>query len=296
MANWSKASVVYCDGASFSGNADAPVVAAGTGVPTAEVNRTLYFRGRRNLDAVIDDLKSKGMDKANMAVLGGCSAGGLGALVQCDHFASQLPGANKTRCIGDAGTFLNAESLTKFDGGKKTVMEMQFGNLVAFQNTSLSKACLASVNNTFPAACFFPENTLPTQKTPTFVRNSFYNYGGWETLPWNWHNVSREGHSLQYLECADTYSGVLFFCFFYLFKLTSCLDDRRVTYYAYALIFTRTNKLCLNSHTHTHTHTHTRTHARTRARALQVTQLYSWWGLAQPLRYTTLRNLLLGIV
>jgi hypothetical protein len=24
--------------------------------------------------------------------------------------------------------------------------------------------------------------------TPTFVCNSFYNYGEWETLPWNWHN------------------------------------------------------------------------------------------------------------
>ena len=84
--------------------------------------------------------------------------------------------------------FLNAESLTKFDGGKRNVMEMQFGNLVAFQNASLSDACLASANNTFAAACFFPQNTLPTQKTPTFVRNSFYNYGDWETLPWNWHN------------------------------------------------------------------------------------------------------------
>jgi hypothetical protein len=188
MANWSKANVIYCDGGSFSGNADAPVVAAGSGMPAAEVNRTLYFRGQRNLDAVIDELKSRGMDKANTAVLGGCSAGGLGALVQCDHFSSKLPGANRTRCIGDAGTFLNAESLTKFEGGKKSVMAMQFGNLVSFQNASLSAACLASANNTFPAACFFPQNTLPTQKTPTFVRNSFYNYGEWETLPWNWHN------------------------------------------------------------------------------------------------------------
>ena len=78
MANWSKASVIYCDGTSFGGNRDEPVVAAGTGSTAAEQNRTLYFRGQRNLDAVLDELKSRGMDKAEMAVLGGCSAGGLG--------------------------------------------------------------------------------------------------------------------------------------------------------------------------------------------------------------------------
>ena len=32
------------------------------------------------------------MATADVAVLGGCSAGGLGALTQCDHFAALLPG------------------------------------------------------------------------------------------------------------------------------------------------------------------------------------------------------------
>ena len=114
MANWSKASVIYCDGTSFGGNRDEPVVAAGTGSPVAEQNRTLYFRGQRNLDAVLDELKSRGMASAEMAVLGGCSAGGLGALVQCDHFAAALPGVKNKRCIGDAGVFIDATSLTSF--------------------------------------------------------------------------------------------------------------------------------------------------------------------------------------
>lgn len=181
MANWSRAQVLYCDGGSFSGNRDEPVTVSGTGTPGAEVNRTLYFRGQRNLDAVIDELRSRGMGTAagggegGMAVLSGCSAGGLGALVQCDHFASQLPAGMKPRCIGDAGVFMDATSLTTFDGGK-SLMQMQFGNVVTMQNASLSPHCLASKQNTFPAACFFPQNTLPTQQTPTFVRNSFYNY------------------------------------------------------------------------------------------------------------------------
>ena len=82
-------------------------------------------------------------------------------------------------CIGDAGVFMDATSLHTFDGGK-SLMQMQFGNVVSMQNSSLSPNCLASKDNTFPSACFFPQNTLPTQQTPTFVRNSFYNYGEWE--------------------------------------------------------------------------------------------------------------------
>ena len=188
MANWSKASVIYCDGTSFGGNRDEPVVAAGTGSPVAEQNRTLYFRGQRNLDAVLDELKSRGMASAEMAVLGGCSAGGLGALVQCDHFAAALPGVKNKRCIGDAGVFIDATSLTSFPPGKQSVMQKQFGNVVAMSNASLPPACLTGPRNTFPGACFFPENVLPTQTTPTFVRNSFYNYGDWEVLPSDWHN------------------------------------------------------------------------------------------------------------
>lgn len=188
MTNWSKANVIYCDGTSFGGNRDELVVAAGTGSPAAEQNRTLYFRGQRNLDAVLDELKSRGMASAEMAVLSGCSAGGLGALVQCDHFAAALPGVKNKRCIGDAGVFIDATSLTSFPPGKQSVMQKQFGNVVAMSNASLPPACLAGPRNTFLGACFFPENVLPTQTTPTFVRNSFYNYGEWEVLPYNWHN------------------------------------------------------------------------------------------------------------
>ena len=234
MANWSKASVVYCDGASFSGNRDEPVTVHGSGSAGARENRTLYFRGQRNLDAVIDELKSRGMGSAKTAVLGGCSAGGLGALSQCDHFASQLPGVPKKRCIGDAGVFIDATSLTKFDG--ESVMRKQFGNVVAMQNSSLSPACLASKDNTFDGACFFPQYVLPSMTTPAFVRNSFCasttatasgahlteplrllpltsrllvsadNYGEWEVLPQNWHNA----HNFTPAGFKNPYCSILF--------------------------------------------------------------------------------------
>ena len=67
-------------------------------------------------------------------------------------------------------------------------MRMQFGNVVRMQNASLPPRCLASKANTFPAAYFFPQYVLPSVRTPTFIRNSVYNYGDWEVLPRVWQN------------------------------------------------------------------------------------------------------------
>ena len=39
----------YCDGSSFTGDVSEPVV-----VPSPQGNKTIYYRGRRNLDAVLD--------------------------------------------------------------------------------------------------------------------------------------------------------------------------------------------------------------------------------------------------
>ena len=218
MANWNLAWVVYCDGGSFSGDAERPVNVTG---PNGTGTRALHFKGRRNLAVIIDELKARGMSadqNASMAVLGGCSAGGLGALVQCDYFADQLPGV-KSRCVGDAGVFLDAVSLTTWPGrtavravasasaaaaaaaaaaavagsardtSRRGVMAMQFGNVMKMQNLSLPWRCLASAANTFPGACFFPQHVLASAATPRFIRNSFYNYGEFEMLPVHWQNA-----------------------------------------------------------------------------------------------------------
>lgn len=41
------------------------------------------------------------------ALLTGCSAGGLGALLQCDNFRSILPESAKVKCAADAGFFID---------------------------------------------------------------------------------------------------------------------------------------------------------------------------------------------
>ena len=61
----------YCDGASFSGDKDEPYHYAPT-------NQTLYFRGARVRDALLDALlEEHGLDKATDVLLAGGSAGGL---------------------------------------------------------------------------------------------------------------------------------------------------------------------------------------------------------------------------
>eukprot|EP01044_Picomonas_judraskeda_P043671 COSAG03_NODE_23093_length_283_cov_1.103261_1_plen_56_part_10 len=51
--------------------------------------KRLWYRGSRNLDAIVDDIKAKGLANASLAVLGGCSAGAMAALSQCNRFAAR---------------------------------------------------------------------------------------------------------------------------------------------------------------------------------------------------------------
>lgn len=60
--------LAYCDGSSFTSDREDPV-------PVKD--KLIYFRGYRNLKAIINDLiKNKGMNVAEQVMLVGCSAGG----------------------------------------------------------------------------------------------------------------------------------------------------------------------------------------------------------------------------
>ena len=77
--DWNKVLIPYCDGGSFGGNNESTVAAVAPGsVHRAAGPVSLYFRGFRNLNAVIDDLlESHGLGKATAVLLSGDSAGGL---------------------------------------------------------------------------------------------------------------------------------------------------------------------------------------------------------------------------
>ena len=85
FANATKVWVMYCDGASVSGQRSAPVVNDDT-----QVAAPLYYRGKAILDAVLAELLGpQGMSGAEQLVVTGCSAGALAVHLHLDYIAQQ---------------------------------------------------------------------------------------------------------------------------------------------------------------------------------------------------------------
>ncbi|KAK9699093.1 hypothetical protein RND81_08G152300 [Saponaria officinalis] len=154
--NWNRVKIRYCDGSSFTGDVEA-----------VNPNAKVFYRGARLWRAIMDDLMAKGMKNAQNAILGGCSAGGLGAILQCDNFRALLPGA-KVKCLSDAGFFINTKDIT----GAAHIQEM-FAQVVATHGSAknLPASCTSKLS---PGLCFFPENAARELKTPLFLINAAY--------------------------------------------------------------------------------------------------------------------------
>ncbi len=87
FCRWSVAYLPYCDGTSFS-SARGPPAPTDSSSPV----RKLYFRGRLNLIAVLNDmLTRKGLTSAEALVVSGHSAGGLATFLNADFVHSMLP-------------------------------------------------------------------------------------------------------------------------------------------------------------------------------------------------------------
>ncbi|KAM3369832.1 hypothetical protein ACQJBY_017602 [Aegilops geniculata] len=155
--NWNRVKVRYCDGSSFTGD-----------VEEVDSKTNLHFRGARVWDAIIEDLLNKGMSKAKSAILSGCSAGGLSAVLHCDKFKDLLPPSAFVKCVSDAGYFIDGTDIT----GNKFV-RTTFKNVVTLHGSvkNLPSSCTSRVS---PELCFFPQHVLPTMKTPLFILNAAY--------------------------------------------------------------------------------------------------------------------------
>ncbi|KAH1079067.1 Pectin acetylesterase 3 [Glycine max] len=153
--NWNRVIVRYCDGASFSGDSQNEAA-------------QLQFRGQKIWQAAMQELLFKGMQKANQALLSGCSAGGLASIIHCDEFRSLFPTSTKVKCLSDAGFFLDAVDIS----GGHTLRNL-FGGVVKLQEVqkNLPNSCL---NQLDPTSCFFPQNLINHVETPLFLLNAAY--------------------------------------------------------------------------------------------------------------------------
>ena len=166
--NHTKVYARYCDGASFAGNLDAPVTAPGKG-------RSIHFRGRRVLDAVLDSLIAAGLGKAKLFIVNGCSAGGLAVYLHLDYIASRLPGV---RVVGvpECGLFMDESHWNGKPGFTPTSK-----NVAQMQNVSggVNAGCMTSSAKGEEWKCFMAQYTLPHIQTPHYIVNSFYDAWQW---------------------------------------------------------------------------------------------------------------------
>lgn len=155
--DWNRIKVMYCDGASFTGDVEA-----------VDPATKLYFRGARIFVAIIDNLLAKGMKNAKNAVLSGCSAGGLTSILHCDNFRDLLPASTKVKCFADAGYFIDAKDVS----GTQHIQEF-YNDVVKTHGSAkhLPTSCTSKMN---PGLCFFPQNMAQQIRTPLFLVNAAY--------------------------------------------------------------------------------------------------------------------------
>ncbi|XP_068317893.1 pectin acetylesterase 5-like [Pyrus communis] len=158
--NWNRVRIQYCDGAFIAGHPDNEL----------KNGTELFFRGQLIWEAIMDELLSFGLSKAEQALLSGCSSGGLAALIHCDEFQHLLPKDATVKCLGDAGFFLDEKDVLH----NPTVRSL-FRDVVNLQGLakSLNKDCVARME---PDRCIFPEEIVKNIKTPVFLVQSAYDF------------------------------------------------------------------------------------------------------------------------
>ncbi|ESR37695.1 hypothetical protein CICLE_v10030247mg [Citrus x clementina] len=150
--NWNRIEVKYCDGASFTGDLEA-----------VDPATNLHFRGARVFLAVMKDLL--------MAILSGCSAGGLASILYCDNFRALFPVGTRVKCLADAGYFINVKDISD-----ASHIEEFFAQVVATHGSikHLPASCTQEVEPRIGKHCFFPQYVAGQVMTPLFIVNSAY--------------------------------------------------------------------------------------------------------------------------
>ena len=158
----------YCDGSSFTGD---------VATPTTVGNATIYYRGRRILDALFNELISeRGLGKAEELLFSGCSAGALTTYIHADYItkvmALRAPQA-KVVALADAMFSLQHQAFVPVAGGNYYTRQFQWGFAAWNASASINQACRAAhPNGNDSWVCFHGAIAAQYVKTPLFVANS----------------------------------------------------------------------------------------------------------------------------
>ena len=165
---WNIIYLWYCDGGSFSGDADAPLDANGT---------KLWFRGRRILEQTLGALLAPrvGMGQATHVLLSGGSAGGLSAYLHANYVGSRLPRGAVLAVVPLSGFFLNgpnAAGAPMFEPRLRWVFKTHNATAAVAQSNPQCLADHAATNGSWK--CFQAPTVLRYAAHPTFIVNSAY--------------------------------------------------------------------------------------------------------------------------
>jgi len=168
FANHTAVYAMYCDGSSWTGDATAPVRVGAA---------TVYYRGKRLLDALVTHLLQQGLGNATTLLYGGCSAGGLTAYLHADYVASKMPSQVRTVALADA--MFSGDAPT-WDGNTAFPDSMRWGYGAWNATASGNAGCVEHYGAAEGWRCFFGQAVAPFVKTPLFVLNS--KYDSWQGL------------------------------------------------------------------------------------------------------------------
>lgn len=176
FCNANRVQLPYCDGNSFSGDRSEPVVVIGLDGK----QKSLFFRGKRILDAVLSTLLTMGLDKAQNVLLTGFSAGGLATFLHADYVHNFLKSAGvpirRFKAAPESGFFLPHQTV---EG--KPVYPMQMKNIFALANSTggVNAKCVAAMNEGDAWMCNFAQYAYMYTESPIFPINSALD--SWQT-------------------------------------------------------------------------------------------------------------------
>lgn len=162
---------MYCDGGSWTGDAEGSFTNATTGA-----THTVQYRGQRLLDALLTHLLDvQGMAGADEVLYAGCSAGALTAYLHLDYVAARLPPTvRKVRGLADAMFSLQHDDVR----GQPTYQDHMRWGYGAWNSSGggagVDATCLAHYGVGEGWRCMFGANVAPFVETPLFVLNSKY--------------------------------------------------------------------------------------------------------------------------
>lgn len=187
--------VKYCSGDSFTANNATAAVYNGS---------SIFFRGRRLLDALLADLMPRGLAAAPQVLVAGCSAGALTAYTHVDFIASTLPPTTVVLGLADA---MFALERTAWPGPNTTTYVVGMFEFVASNwdptGAPVNAPCLAHFGAADRVRCLWGATAARFVATPMFIINSKFD---------TWQQLSIVG--LNKTDCPATVSptGVITLC------------------------------------------------------------------------------------